>query len=117
MLQTPDRSRRKFLKAIGAAGGAAALAATMLGEHGVAAAGDAEHQWAFVIDLRKCDGRENCTKACQKAHFLSKDQKWINVYKMTDADGQSHPMPRFCMHRRIRLGVLHPRRPGRSPPN
>jgi molybdopterin-containing oxidoreductase family iron-sulfur binding subunit len=93
-----DRSRRSFLKAIGAAGGVAALAGSLIGEHAVSAADDGEHQWAFVIDLRRCDGCENCTKACQKTHSLSRDQKWINVYKMTDASGQTHPMPRLCMH-------------------
>jgi Fe-S-cluster-containing dehydrogenase component len=102
-----DVSRRRFLKALGAAGGSAAVAASILGEHGAfAAAEDAQHQWAFVIDLRKCDGCEACTKACQSTHSLAKDQKWINVYKMTDASGQTHPMPRLCMHCENPEGVV-----------
>jgi Fe-S-cluster-containing dehydrogenase component len=91
-------TRRKFLKALGAAGGAAAVATTAFSSTAVAAMDDAQHQWAFVIDLRRCDGCEKCTKACQTMHSLAKDQKWINVYQMTDASGQTHPMPRLCMH-------------------
>jgi molybdopterin-containing oxidoreductase family iron-sulfur binding subunit len=95
-----DVTRRRFLKALGAAGGAAAVATGILGTTSAAAmdAHDAQHQWAFVIDLRKCDGCEKCTKACQTTHSLAKDQKWINVYRITDASGQTHPMPRLCMH-------------------
>lgn len=55
-------------------------------------------QWAFVVDMRLCDGCDACTEACQKTHFLSPDQKWINVYRMTSAAGQPYFMPRLCMH-------------------
>jgi ferredoxin len=45
-------------------------------------ASDAQHQWAMVIDLRRCDGCERCTQACQELHHLSPDQKWINFYRI-----------------------------------
>jgi dimethyl sulfoxide reductase iron-sulfur subunit len=96
MSQLAEVTRRRFLKALGAAGGGTALAAGLLAEQTFA--DEAKHQWAFVIDLRKCDGCEMCTRACQTTHSLAKDQKWINVYHVTDASGQDHPMPRLCMH-------------------
>jgi molybdopterin-containing oxidoreductase family iron-sulfur binding subunit len=55
-------------------------------------------RWAFVVDMRLCDGCDECTAACQKTHFLAADQKWINVYRMTSAAGQDYFMPRLCMH-------------------
>jgi molybdopterin-containing oxidoreductase family iron-sulfur binding subunit len=93
-----DVTRRRFLQALSAAAGAATLGGGALTQAHAAAKDEARHQWAFVIDLRKCDGCEKCTKACQTTHSLAPDQKWINVYKMTDASGQTHPMPRLCMH-------------------
>ncbi len=97
-----DVSRRGFLKVISAAGAGAALGATILAEQAGAtdpgAAATAEHQWAFVIDLRRCDGCEKCTKACQETHYLAKEQRWINVYKLEDDSGRVRYMPRLCMH-------------------
>jgi molybdopterin-containing oxidoreductase family iron-sulfur binding subunit len=61
------------------------------------AGGKVAHQWAMVIDLRRCDGCGQCTLACQKEHFLAPDQTWIRVYSMTDAEGQTFHMPRPCM--------------------
>jgi molybdopterin-containing oxidoreductase family iron-sulfur binding subunit len=55
------------------------------------------HQWAMVIDLRRCDGCAKCTAACQKEHYLTPDQTWIKVYRMTDAEGNTYHMPRPCM--------------------
>lgn len=57
-----------------------------------------KRRWAFVIDLRLCDGCDKCTEACQKAHYLAPDQKWINVYHMTGPSGRKYAMPRLCMH-------------------
>ncbi len=90
-------TRRGFLKAFGAASAGAAAGLLPVAEDAQSSAGEAEHQWAFVIDLRKCDGCERCTKACQTTHYLASDQKWINVYKITNSAGQSHYMPRLCM--------------------
>ena len=56
-----------------------------------------KHAWCMVLDLRNCDGCEACTMSCQQRHYLSKDQTWIKVYTMTDADGGTYHMPRPCM--------------------
>lgn len=99
-MKAPSLSRRRFLAALTVAAGGSA-AAPLIGR-GVLAATEtppeAKHQWGFVVDLRKCDGCEHCTKACQDEHHLAKDQKWINVYRIMSADGETHPMPRLCMH-------------------
>jgi Fe-S-cluster-containing dehydrogenase component len=55
-----------------------------------------DHQWAFVIDLRRCDGCGDCTKGCQKMHFLASDQEWIKVYSMVDATGGEYHLPVLC---------------------
>ena len=57
----------------------------------------AKHAWCMVIDLRYCDGCESCTLACQERHDLAKDQTWLKVYTMTDAEGGTFHMPRLCM--------------------
>ncbi len=56
-----------------------------------------DHQWAMVIDLRSCNGCKSCTAACQKAHYLTEDQTWIDVFTMTDTIGRTYSMPRPCM--------------------
>lgn len=104
---SPEATRRRFLKMIGVAGVGAAFAGVAAVEKAAATAestseaeatATAKHQWAFVVDLRRCDGCEKCTAACQQEHYLSKDQTWIKVYTMTNADGQQYHMPRLCMH-------------------
>ena len=52
-----------------------------------AAGAKAKHAWCMVVDLRYCDGCESCTLACQERHQLTKDQTWLKVYTMTDAEG------------------------------
>ncbi len=97
---SPDVTRRGFIRALGLAGAGAALAGFAVDEVAKAAepATEAEHQWAFVVDLRRCDGCEKCTKECQEAHYLAADQRWINVYRFTDPSGRVRYMPRLCMH-------------------
>lgn len=56
-----------------------------------------ERQWAFVIDLRRCDGCKYCTEACQKAHYLPPDHEWIKVYEVEDEQRHRYFMPRLCM--------------------
>lgn len=56
-----------------------------------------EHAWCMVIDLRYCDGCQQCTLACQTRHQLPKEQTWIKVYTMTDDAGGTYHMPRPCM--------------------
>ncbi|MBI3680631.1 MAG: 4Fe-4S dicluster domain-containing protein [Acidobacteria bacterium] len=42
------------------------------------------HRWVMVIDLAKCDGCKDCTKACNKMHFVPPFQEWIKVYEVSD---------------------------------
>ncbi len=97
--------RRTFLKlvAVGAALVAGGQAATMLGLLERVRASDlpatgpgAEHQWVFIIDLRRCDGCAECTTACQTEHFLPAHQEWIRVYRLTDASGGDYFLPVMC---------------------
>lgn len=95
-------SRRRALATFGALG--AAGAATALGPLAPvmpsmeASERSARHQWAMVVDMRRCDGCDKCTKACQALHHLEPDQRWINVYPRTSTGGQQYFMPRLCMH-------------------
>ena len=52
----------------------------------------------MVIDLRKCDGCKDCTKACQSTHHLPETFEWIKVFEVKDTQGASFFMPRPCMH-------------------
>lgn len=120
-----ELSRRRFLNIFGAAAGVVAAAGAgvellsyrayaqssadskgMGGTGGMSAseaatmadtAAPPTHQWSMVIDLRSCDGCGSCTAACQKAHYLTPDQTWIQVFAMTDSVGQTYHMPRPCM--------------------
>lgn len=56
----------------------------------------AAHQWAFLIDLRRCDGCRDCTAGCQEQHFLAPDQEWIKVHHLTDASGGDYFLPVLC---------------------
>jgi len=53
----------------------------------------------MVLDLAKCDGCRDCTKACNKMHYVPPMQEWIKVYEVADnpAAGEYY-MPRPCMH-------------------
>ena len=55
------------------------------------------HQWAAVIDLRRCDGCKYCTEACQSTHYLPKEMEWIKVYEVEAENGNQFFMPRICM--------------------
>ncbi len=104
-------SRRRFLRGLGLAAGATAAAGiiplTEITKPRTSPASpdampdmapsSAKHQWAFVIDLRRCDGCKKCTDACQKTHYLPKDQEWIKVYELIDQDGNKSFFPRLCM--------------------
>jgi Fe-S-cluster-containing dehydrogenase component len=41
-------------------------------------------KWVMVIDLTKCDGCGDCTKACTAMHFVPPMQEWIRVYEVLD---------------------------------
>jgi molybdopterin-containing oxidoreductase family iron-sulfur binding subunit len=58
---------------------------------------EAQRQWAFVVDLRRCDGCKYCTQACQTTHYLAEDQEWIKVYEAEDEHNNKYFIPRLCM--------------------
>ena len=107
-------SRRHFLERAGVVGIAGALVGTGVlegvGGHkagavttttsasqATGASSKPAHQWCMVIDLRYCNGCKVCTQACQTAHYLHKDQIWIDVFTMKNASGNTYYMPRPCM--------------------
>src|SRR5262244_2740177 len=56
-------------------------------------------KWVMVLDLAKCDGCRDCTKACNKMHFVPPMQEWIKVYEVADnPTAGEYYMPRPCMH-------------------
>jgi molybdopterin-containing oxidoreductase family iron-sulfur binding subunit len=95
--QRSEATRRRFLKVLGAlsAGACGAVVAERVAASPAESTGN--RQWAFVIDLRRCDGCDACTAACQKAHYLNRDQTWIKVYRMSSGSGVKYFMPRICM--------------------
>ena len=55
-------------------------------------------KWVMVIDLTKCDGCGDCTKACTKMHFVPPMQEWIKVFEITDNEAAGpYFLPRPCM--------------------
>jgi molybdopterin-containing oxidoreductase family iron-sulfur binding subunit len=98
-------SRRRFLRGLGTATVLAAVGLPELIRYRDEAeaappsrsAPAPRHRWAMAIDLRRCDGCRKCTEACQKTHYLPKEQTWIKVYEMRDASGGTFYMPRLCM--------------------
>ncbi len=62
-------------------------------QHGVA-----QHRWVMVVDLARCDGCGECTRACTAMHFVPPGQEWIRVYQMRDHEaGATYWLPRPCM--------------------
>ena len=56
-------------------------------------------KWVMVFDLAKCDGCRECTKACNKMHYVPPMQEWIKVYEVADnPEAGEYYMPRPCMH-------------------
>ncbi|HEX4744067.1 MAG TPA: 4Fe-4S dicluster domain-containing protein [Candidatus Limnocylindria bacterium] len=97
----PGLTRRKLLTKVGVAGAGTAAAALVPIHFDPAAAGAAtkdapDRQWAMVIDMRRCDGCGDCTKACQTEHELPKDFEWIKVFEVEDKQGRKYFMPRPC---------------------
>src|SRR3972149_2667959 len=99
-------SRRRLLKGLGGAAALAVAAGVGLPALARKPSGEARAQsrkeaarrsWAFVVDLRRCDGCKVCTEACQATHYLPKDQEWIKVYEVESENGNKFFMPRLCM--------------------
>jgi molybdopterin-containing oxidoreductase family iron-sulfur binding subunit len=108
-LDQHELSRRAFVKAAALFGAGGFLAAGgLVGLNSMArvsAAADLDtataeelalRQWAFVFDLRRCDGCGRCTRGCQRMHHLPDDQEWIKVYTVTGASGQVYYLPVLC---------------------
>jgi molybdopterin-containing oxidoreductase family iron-sulfur binding subunit len=54
-------------------------------------------KFVMVIDLAKCDGCGECTKACQKMHFTPLDREWIKVFAMQDSEKSApYYFPKPC---------------------
>ncbi len=55
-------------------------------------------RWVMVIDLARCDGCRECTRACQAMHVVPAGQEWIRVYELQDHEaGAPYWFPRPCM--------------------
>ena len=58
----------------------------------------ASRRWVMVIDLAKCDGCRECTRACSAMHFVPPGQEWMPVYEIRDHEaGAPYWFPRPCM--------------------
>lgn len=101
-------SRRSWMGLIakGAAFAAAGGAAVKLASKNVFAGqlpwrsqAPTNQKWVMVFDLAKCDGCRECTKACNKMHYVPPMQEWIKVYEVADnPEAGPYYMPRPCMH-------------------
>lgn len=55
-------------------------------------------KWVMVIDLAKCDGCRDCTRACTTMHFVPPAQEWVRVYEVSDNQAAGrYFLPRPCM--------------------
>ncbi|MCL5070719.1 MAG: 4Fe-4S dicluster domain-containing protein [Actinobacteria bacterium] len=107
-----DLNRRDFLKISGGMIGLAIMSSSILNVLSRSRAKDSTQQtsnkalsqWCMVIDLRKCEGcvtidkPPQCTQACIAMHFVPKEQKWIEVYKVEQPGEGNYFMPTPCYH-------------------
>ena len=55
-------------------------------------------KWVMVINLAKCDGCRDCTKACNAMHFVPPMQEWIKVFEVLDNPAAGpYYLPRPCL--------------------
>jgi Fe-S-cluster-containing dehydrogenase component len=55
-------------------------------------------KWIMVMDLAKCDGCKDCTKACNAMHFVPPMQEWIKVFEVLDNPAAGpYYLPRPCL--------------------
>jgi phenylacetyl-CoA:acceptor oxidoreductase 27-kDa subunit len=90
-------NRRDFLKL---AVGTGAVAASLRAIPKAAASnpvGSGEHQWAMVIDQRKCEGCGFCTLACRAHNDVAPEISWNRVIASCEIDGKQHYLARPCM--------------------
>lgn len=85
----PDTdSRREFLKHV-LSGAASATVLMVYGPVAARAAGtesDAEHDYAFVININNCIGCGNCVRACRRENQVPSEvfRTWVERYIITD---------------------------------
>ncbi|NLF55885.1 MAG: 4Fe-4S dicluster domain-containing protein [Thauera phenolivorans] len=93
-----DASRRAFLRGVPALTAAAAVAPTP------ALANDGKHQWAMLVDVRKCIGCQACTVSCIQENIVPEGsfRTVVSTYsvKLTDSDqpAGTYVLPRLCNH-------------------
>lgn len=96
-------SRRRFLQGLGGAAVAALGGGLQVVPFSAEAGGEpprppgVKRRWVMVIDLRRCDGCQKCTRACQEMHHTGEAVEWIKVYKLRNAAGGTFFFPRPCM--------------------
>lgn len=98
-------TRRRFLQTLGTSAGSLAGGSTVMrlvrfvaeAEGSPLKPPDVKHRWMMVIDLRRCDGCEKCTKACQQMHHLPEETKYIKVHELPTAGGGTQYFPTLCM--------------------
>jgi molybdopterin-containing oxidoreductase family iron-sulfur binding subunit len=60
--------------------------------------GAASHRWVMLIDLARCDGCRECTRACTATHFVPPGQEWIRIFEMRNhEEAAAYWLPRPCM--------------------
>lgn len=91
-------SRRNFLRGVPVVTAAAAMAPTPA----IAATG--KHQWAMLIDVRKCIGCQACTVSCIQENAVPEGsfRTVVSTYsvKLTDSaqPAGTYVLPRLCNH-------------------
>ncbi len=100
-------SRRGFFQFL--ARGAGVVAASWVALKGISATvfrevlpersqAPTNQKWVMVIDLAKCDGCRDCTRACNTMHFVPPAQEWVRVYEVSDNQAAGrYFLPRPCM--------------------
>ncbi len=103
-------SRRRLLSLVAAAGAAAAVGSVVPTFIAKASTNESKskltttrHQWAMVIDLRKCEGcvtrgtPPQCIEGCNLEHSVPKGQEWLVLFEVEGSAGHNYFMPRPCM--------------------
>lgn len=98
-----DKSRRSFIKALGAGAAATSLTLVKPAEQARASAESVQKGavWGMVIDLRKCIGCQACTVACSIENQIpiGKFRTIVSTYEV-ERSGVSRRvnLPRLCNH-------------------
>lgn len=93
----PSPSRRGFLRGIPVLTAAAAMAPAP-------ARASADHQWAMLVDVRKCIGCQACTMSCIQENAVPEGsfRTVVSTYSVRLSDGTqpagTYVLPRLCNH-------------------